>query len=376
MLTAARPADPEQLWRQARTDFREYRFEEAIDQAQQYLDHPRHNKQNDKACEQLIAKAQQGQEMLASVEDLTILDSVKTTKEKLLSAYTLPRDIARLSMSADGMITFTTGRGDKSILAQRSDRQTDIYRQYTNSEPEQLSNAINSAYNENFPFEMADGVTLYFASDNPTSLGGYDIYMTRYNNETFDYTRPVNVGMPFNSIYNDYMLAIDELQGIGWFATDRFQHGDTIVVYKFRSNEVKKMLPDVFEPTLRAETAQLKRYTLGTERRSDKQNTRTDSKYTDMNFVVNDTIIYTAIEQFRDSAARRLYEQTEELRRDLQLRSVIVDGKKREFVYTDNADDRAVLRREILEDEDYLLRTGEQIKKNTAEIRKLEIKAL
>ena len=36
-------------------------------------------------------------------------------------------------------------------------------------------------------------------------MGGYDIFVTRYNSDTDNYLNPENVGMPFNSPFNDYM---------------------------------------------------------------------------------------------------------------------------------------------------------------------------
>ena len=41
------------------------------------------------------------------------------------------------------------------------------------------------------------------------------------------------MGMPYNSPYDDYMLAIDENSGLGWFATDRNQIPDSVTVYVF-----------------------------------------------------------------------------------------------------------------------------------------------
>lgn len=373
---AAKPADPETLWSQAVDNFEAYRFEEASAAAEQYLEHPRHSKQREARCRQIIDISARAAEMMQRVEDVTILDSTKLPRARMLEAYALPRDVARLTMDASGCVTFTTGRGDKSFVARNTGRGLDLFRRYDNGEGERLSDQVNTADHENYPFELADGVTLYFGSDGHGSIGGYDIFMTRYNNETFDYARPINVGMPFNSIYNDYMLAIDELQGVGWFATDRYQSGDTVVIYKFRVEETKRIIPAEFEPELRAASAQLKRYTVGHERRAKTQNKALSPEISEMHFVVNDTLIYTSVTQFRDSAARRLYEQNIEADKAMKLRSVIVEGKRREYLYTDNADDKAALRREILEDEEYLLSTEQQIKRNIAEIRKLEIKAL
>ena len=84
-----------------------------------------------------------------------------------------------------------------------------------------------------FPFLMADGVTLYYASDNPElSLGGYDIFFSRRDGDTF--MQPQNMGMPYNSPANDYLLAIDEITGTGWWATDRNSpDSDSLTIYRF-----------------------------------------------------------------------------------------------------------------------------------------------
>ena len=64
-------------------------------------------------------------------------------------------------------------------------------------------------------------------------MGGYDIFVTRYNTNTDTYLTPENVGMPFNSPYNDYMYVIDEFNNLGWFASDRYQPEGKVCVYVF-----------------------------------------------------------------------------------------------------------------------------------------------
>lgn len=96
-----------------------------------------------------------------------------------------------------------------------------------------------SPVNALFPFLMADGVTLYYATDNPElSLGGYDIFFTRRDGDSF--MLPQNMGMPYNSPANDYLLAIDEITGTGWWATDRHCPGtDSVTIYRFIPNELR-----------------------------------------------------------------------------------------------------------------------------------------
>lgn len=89
-----------------------------------------------------------------------------------------------------------------------------------------------------FPFLMADGVTLYFAHNGESSIGGYDIFMTRRDDDG-SFLQPQNVGMPYNSTANDYLLAIDEASGIGWWATDRFAPQGQVTIYIFRPSATR-----------------------------------------------------------------------------------------------------------------------------------------
>ena len=47
--------------------------------------------------------------------------------------------------------------------------------------------------------------------------------------------------MPFNSPANDYMLAIDEFNQLGWFVSDRNQPEDKVCIYIFIPNDIRKV---------------------------------------------------------------------------------------------------------------------------------------
>ena len=87
---------------------------------------------------------------------------------------------------------------------------------------------------------MPDGVTLYYASDGDESMGGYDIFVATRDASTGEYLLPQNIGMPFNSPHDDFMLAIDEENGVGWWATDRNLLGDKITIYVYVVNELRR----------------------------------------------------------------------------------------------------------------------------------------
>ena len=85
---------------------------------------------------------------------------------------------------------------------------------------------------------MPDGMTLYFANNGENSLGGYDIFMTRRSDD--GYYQPQNVGMPYNSPDNDFLLAIDEASGLGWWATDRNHIPGKVTIYVFIPSQMRR----------------------------------------------------------------------------------------------------------------------------------------
>lgn len=95
--------------------------------------------------------------------------------------------------------------------------------------------------NSNYPYIMPDGITLYYASDGENSIGGYDLFVSRKDEDGF--LQPQNMGMPYNSPYNDYMLVIDEITGIGWWATDRNNIDGKVTIYMFIPNESRVNYP-------------------------------------------------------------------------------------------------------------------------------------
>ncbi len=70
------------------------------------------------------------------------------------------------------------------------------------SKPTNLGAKINSKYDEDAPAILADGKTLYFASNGQRSMGGFDILFSVFSEEN-GWCDPVNVGYPVNSTGDD-----------------------------------------------------------------------------------------------------------------------------------------------------------------------------
>ena len=105
-------------------------------------------------------------------------------------------------------------------------------------QPVPLGDHLGGGGDANYPFLMPDGITLYFASDGEESLGGLDLFISRRDEDGF--LQPQNLGMPYNSPYDDYMLAIDEFTGAGWWASDRNRIPGKVTIYIFVPQELRK----------------------------------------------------------------------------------------------------------------------------------------
>lgn len=83
-----------------------------------------------------------------------------------------------------------------------------------------LGPPINSEYDEDAPFLGADNRTMYFSSNGPKSMGGFDIFVTQMD-EAEKWSEPENMGYPLNSYDDDifYTTTADGLKG--FYSSDK-----------------------------------------------------------------------------------------------------------------------------------------------------------
>ncbi len=192
---------------------------------------------------------------LGRVEMITVIDSITVQVDDFFKSYKLPHSTGRLLKPEEiplkdhrnGAIVAFINEGEDYMVWGEPDsvgnvRLVESQRLTDGSwtEPEATPDFLNKNGYADFPFMMPDGVTLYYATDGNDSMGGYDIFVVTRDPQTGEYLQPQNLGMPINSPYDDYMLAIDEEDGIGWWATDRNLLGDKLTVYVFKVNDVRK----------------------------------------------------------------------------------------------------------------------------------------
>ena len=112
--------------------------------------------------------------------------------------------------------------------------------------PVLLNEHLISPANEIYPMVSSDGRTLYFASEGLYGVGGYDIYMSEWSDEENDWSVPVNMGFPYSSPADDFLLVNSDDGRYTFFASNRECSTDSVWVYvlEFDNMPVRRALED------------------------------------------------------------------------------------------------------------------------------------
>jgi len=146
-----------------------------------------------------------------------------TKPEKLPSPVNSKYNETHVSLSADGRTLYFVsdrpgGYGGRDIYKSLylGDNKWDI--------PENLGPTINTKYNEESPFILFDGVTLYFSSEGHENMGGFDIFSSTISEDGF-WKTPENIGYPINTTEDDFFfyMTADEKNAV--FSTSRQLRG-------------------------------------------------------------------------------------------------------------------------------------------------------
>ncbi|MEG1586413.1 MAG: tetratricopeptide repeat protein [Bacteroidales bacterium] len=339
---------------------RNYKFGDAISNFEKYKATVKKDPIETERTDALIQQAEFCEKALGRVEQVVFVDSIIVDKARFFEYYKLGQESGRLlnykllenAVPEEGNVIFESQRADRRVYGKKTGTNGyDLFESsklYGNkwSEPLAFPENINTAANEDFPFVMTDGTTVYFASDQEPSMGGYDLFVTKYNVSNGSYYTPERLPMPFNSPYNDYLLAIDEGNQIGWFASDRFQQEDKVIIYLFIPNFGEK---NYYRDLPQEELINFAR--IASVRATWPENANyekllssvynTEEDFTkakgDFIFVINDKILYYNLNDFENPEARKLYEQAISLRKLYQTDSKDLEQLRRTWAYGNTA---------------------------------------
>jgi len=331
--------------------------------------------------------------MREMTQQIIIIDSIVTDKKQFLAHLKLSNETGRVMTTrsffgndkADSTSVFLNEMGNKVYFSQPD--ANNLQQLYTSdklgnewSQPQRLKGLSEGISEAAYPFMLTDGITFYFAGKGEESIGGYDIFFTRYNSHNGSFLKPENLGMPFNSEANDYMYAIDEFNHIGYFASDRRQPEGKVCIYVFIPSESRRTYDSALytEQQLRnlsdissiADTwgngaerkAAIARWKQIGIAKADRDNPKTSA--THMELIINDALTYSSANDFKSSEAVKHYRQLVADRQKLEKMTTELAANRDMYAKADKAGKQRL--------EGLILKAEEEVKLLNYRIKQLE----
>lgn len=341
--------------------FDAYAFDEAIKQLETAIEKGKKAEADVTKEEALLQKSQLGASMLLGTERVVFIDSTVVDSKEVLRTMQLSPECGRLAALSAIVQNAAWARdlapapayvnqfGDKLLLAYPD---SDGVKRIASSfklgdgwtEPKPLSGMTDVEGDQCFPYLLADGVTLYFAKDDEEAIGGYDLFITRYDTQTKAFLKAENMGFPFNSPANDYFCVIDETLGIGYLASDRNQPQGKVCIYRFIPNSARdtyQLVDDNAEQVRRAariaslaesQKGQTAQIDAAFNRLRKSMETDATSRTAKIHrFIINDDIVYTSLAQFKSPTARLIASDLAQIQSQIKNQQELLENLRKQW---------------------------------------------
>lgn len=335
--------------------------------------------------------------MLRNTSRVCFIDSFQVSKEQLFENYILGESTGSFYPAGSFFDDDSEGEVflpemEQSILYSRRDddgqfRLFSKFKSFDRWTDETPIQGLDTDGDLRYPFLLNDGVTIYYAATGSESLGGLDIFVSRYNTATGRYLKPENIGMPFNSEANDYLYVVDEANDLGWFATDRRQPKDTVCIYVFIPSErfskfnyeegdtlaihraariisIADTQSDLVAVRAARQRLTLLRYEL-TEK----------AQKGSFTYIIDDLTTYHELSDFKSKEAADLFQRWTELKDQYETDLAKLERQRDEFANA-SRQEKERMRSQLLEFEEKVLKLEQQVTKMENDIRTTEINFL
>ena len=199
-----------------------YRFAKALNMLQYYKHKASEKEVEEREVDDLIQRAKNGMLMVNNPVRINIMRVKNFESHRLHFGFSdaisgkflpVPEDMrSKMDEKNDyqGMLFLSSDRSTiyYSSYGEYGNTGKDIYKmvKFANGDwslPQRLGGNINTPFDEEYVTVSPDGKTLYFSSKGHDSMGGYDIFMAKWNEDRNEWNKPLNLGSPVNSPFDD-----------------------------------------------------------------------------------------------------------------------------------------------------------------------------
>jgi hypothetical protein len=237
-----------------------YQFNEAIDN---YTAYRKSGKNNVflKETERFIEMCQNGKQLLSNITDIIVLDKKEIASDKFFRLYDLKDIGGNILVTLEFQTKLDKKNNHQPIIHFPNQPKAIFYASYgetgssgkdiyvrikqqdgTWGEPQVLKGGVNTAFDEDYPYMHPDGQSLYFASKGHNSMGGFDIFRSKYDEFKQEFGPAENMDFAVSSPDDDLFFVLDSLNRDAYFASARQSEAGKLTVYKVKVDRVPLQL--------------------------------------------------------------------------------------------------------------------------------------
>lgn len=343
-------------------------------------------------------------DMLQNTQMVFIIDSTVVDADKVVDAIPLPKAYGKYiayntffgttSEINSNSYVYVNGWGNRCYYNEvGTDSISRLYMREKQGDAWTEARAlteINESYtNASCPYMASDGQTLYFAgTSQEDGLGKRDIYMTKYDADEGKFLKAENLGLPFNSTSDDFMYVEADADSMAWFATSRRQPEGKVCIYTFVPSATRHNYDadEMTESELKSHAAitriretwptpEIRQAAMQRLERIKRNAETQNRRESDIEFVVNDAVTYTALSDFKSADTRNAYADIRMKQNDADKQAKEIDALRIKYHDAKTAEKDA-LGRKIALAEQKLKQTNAAIDLATKALRQNENKLL
>ncbi len=204
--------------------------------------------------ERQIQMCENGKRLLTTFTDIIVAEKQEIDNEKFFRIYTDENTIGgQILVTAKFQSKLDEKMGHVPIVHFPPNASAIYYSSYGNDlssgldiyirrrlpngewgDPQPLPGMVNTPYDEDFPYMHPYGKYLYFSSTGHNSMGGYDIYLSKFDPNTNSFREPENVDFAISSPDDDFFYVVDSAFQNAYFASSRQSRDGMLHVYRVK----------------------------------------------------------------------------------------------------------------------------------------------
>ncbi len=228
-----------------------YQFDKAIKEYKKYQPNASKKEKESELVSHYIEQCEHGKTLVSSFTDISVIQRSVLPRSDFYRNYDLTEFGGKIIVKPEDFISEEDKKRDASFLMYfQQEAELIYYASYSEknatgkdlyviqklpgggwSESKRLSDEINTAFDEDYPFIHPEGNMLYFASKGHNSMGGYDIFKSERRGDG-SWTKPVNMEFAINTPWDDFMFISDTEEKSAWFASNRETNNKQVTVYR------------------------------------------------------------------------------------------------------------------------------------------------